>query len=59
MPRENLTTLIALAVCSIWMIVALVSLYTRDYTPLTIVTPVMLIVAGFLFGYRGVKLNGK
>lgn len=53
MARERLVTIFAIGVGAVWAIVTLVSLYTKEYTPLTAITPVMLIVAGFLFGYRG------
>lgn len=45
-------TFIAGAVVSVWMITALASVITKDYTSLGAVTPVMMIVAGFLFGSR-------
>lgn len=57
MDRERLTIYFAVGVGSVWAIVTLVSLVTENYTTLTAITPVMLIVAGFLFGYRGGK-NG-
>jgi len=50
--RDLLTTVIALMISGVWSIVAIYSLYIREYTALTIVTPVMLVVAGFLFGLR-------
>ena len=56
--RDLLTTAIALAVCAVWSITAVASLVIREYTALTIVTPVMLIVAGFLFGLR-INRNGN
>lgn len=51
-PRDSLTTLLALIITGVWAVVALVSLYTKEYAPLGAITPVMLLVAGFLFGYR-------
>jgi hypothetical protein len=54
--RERLVYIIALVVAGVWAIVSLVSLLLKDYTGLTIVTPVMVIVAGFLFGF---KKNGN
>jgi hypothetical protein len=53
MGRERLTTYFAIGVGAIWAVVTLISLYTKSYTALTAITPVMLIVTGFLFGYRG------
>ena len=54
--RDQLVYIIALVVAGVWATVSLVSLLLKDYTGLTIVTPVMVIVAGFLFGY---KKNGN
>ena len=51
--RDKLTIFIAVLVGSVWAIAALTSLLLEDYTGLSIITPVMLIVAGFLFGSRG------
>ena len=56
MNRDELVYIIALIVAGVWAIVSLVSLLLKDYTGLTIVTPVMVIVAGFLFGF---KKNGN
>lgn len=52
MTNQTLLTLIALIVTATWTILALVSVIIRDYTSLTIVSPVMLIVAGALFAAR-------
>ena len=54
--RDRLIYIIALTVAAVWAVVSLVSLLIEDYTGLTIVTPVMVIVAGFLFG---IKRNGN
>ena len=60
MGREQLTTVMALIVSGVWAIVAIASLLIKEYTALTVVTPVMLIVAGFLFGVKVTKNgNGK
>lgn len=58
MSRETLTTILAIVVALVWAITALFSIVIKDYTGLTIVTPVMLLVAGFLFGYKGGMGNG-
>ena len=52
MTRETLTTILALSIAFVWSIVAISSVITKDYNSLAIITPVMLIVAGFLFGYK-------
>lgn len=60
MRRAHLITLFAVGVLVIWGLVVLVSLITDKYAPLTAITPVMLIVTGFLFGKRDeISKNGK
>jgi hypothetical protein len=56
MTRDQLTSYLALLIAGVWAIVALASMIIKDYTALAAITPVMLIVTGFLFGVRG---NGK
>ena len=56
--RDLVSTVIALMISAVWSIVAVASLIIREYTALTIVTPVMLVVAGFLFGLK-VTRNDK
>lgn len=58
MRRDTLISVISLVVSFAWLCVALVSLLIRDYTALTIVTPVMLVVTGVLYGKAPVK-NGN
>jgi hypothetical protein len=53
--RHQLRVIIGLTVASIWTIVTIGGLIIQDFTPLTVVTPVMLVVVGFLFGR---KMNG-
>lgn len=50
--KETLTTILALLVAVVWSVVAIASVITAQYNSLAIITPVMLIVAGFLFGYK-------
>lgn len=57
MTRDRLMIGVALFVVLLWTIVTVVSLYRRDYTGLSIITPVALTVAGFLFGFK--RGNGK
>jgi len=60
MTKDNLTTLLALVVAGVWATVAIASLIIQEYAALTAVTPVMLVVAGFLFGVKGgVSKNGN
>jgi hypothetical protein len=51
--RDQLKIIFALAIGVVWIIVTVVSVITKEYAALTAVTPVMLVVAGFLFGYKG------
>jgi ATP/ADP translocase len=57
----SMRNIIAGAVVGVWSITALASIITSDYTSLGAVTPVMMIVSGFLFGSRSSngKSNGK
>jgi ATP/ADP translocase len=48
----SMRNIIAGAVVSVWTITALASIVTNNYTSLGAVTPVMMIVSGFLFGSR-------
>ena len=54
--RHELRVVIGLAVCLVWLIISLATLVTKDYTPLSIVTPVMLIVVAALYTK---KINGN
>jgi len=36
----------------IWSAAAVVAFFTQDFAELGIVTPVMMIVVGFVFGYK-------
>ena len=56
MSKDFLTTILALVIAFVWAVVAISSVVTQEYNSLAIITPVMLIVAGFLFGY---KKNGN
>ena len=59
MSKDTLTTILALMIALVWSIVAISSVITKDFNSIAIITPVMLIVAGFLFGYkRGNDGNG-
>ena len=56
--RDLLSTVLALTISFVWATVAIASLFIHEYTALTIVTPVMLVVSGFLFGLKVTK-NGN
>lgn len=45
----------ALVVLGVWAVVALVSAFTHDYEALSIVTPVMVIVAGAVMGIKRIN----
>lgn len=49
---ERIRTGIALLVAGVWAITALSTLVTQNYTALGAVTPVMMVVVGFLYGFR-------
>jgi hypothetical protein len=50
MHKSHLALVVALNVAAVWTIVVIVGLITHDYAALTYVTPLMLAVAGYLFG---------
>lgn len=52
MGSEGLRTGIAIAVALVWVVLALSTIITQNYTALGAVTPVMMIVVGFLFGSK-------
>jgi ATP/ADP translocase len=52
MKGETLRTLIALVVVAVWAAAAVDSVITYQFKALEVVTPVMMIVTGFLFGYQ-------
>lgn len=56
MASDSLRTVIALAVAFCWTVTVLTSLFTSQYKALEVVTPVMMIVTGFLFGYQ-IQIN--
>lgn len=57
--RSNLLSSVTVVVVLVWAVIALASVLTKEYTGLASVTPVMLIVCGFLFGYRGGTSEGE
>lgn len=57
--KFTIRDLIAIAVVSVWTITALTSVLTKNFTSLGAVTPVMMIVAGFLFGTRSSNGNSQ
>lgn len=52
MSNDSLRTFIALVVTCAWAFALGASVYTGQYKGIEVVTPVMMIVAGFLFGYQ-------
>jgi len=63
LPSANqvLVTFVALVVTVVWALATILAIIERDYTGLSIVTPVMLVVTGclFAFGKRNGNGNGK
>lgn len=60
---NSLTYPAGIAVMIVWAFSAIGGFFTGDWTPLTITTPVMLILAGYAFGIKitrgGKDSNGK
>lgn len=52
---KKFATGLAFGISGIWAVVTIASMLAKDYTALEVITPVMLIVAGFAFGYPGIK----
>lgn len=52
MNADHLQTIIAIMVAVVWAAAGLASVITQEYKTLEVVTPVMMIVTGFLFGYQ-------
>lgn len=57
MSRERLAYIFSGIVLTAWMVVLGVGLATRDYTGLTVITPLLMMVGGYLLGY-GPKNGG-
>lgn len=49
---ERLRNGIAAVVAGVWSLAAIAGILTQDYTGLGIVTPVMMLIGGFLFGIK-------
>lgn len=52
MVSERLRNGIAALVAGVWGLAALAGILTHDYTGLGIVTPVMMLIGGFLYGAK-------
>lgn len=50
--NEGVYNGIVIVVALVWATIALSTIITSDFTALGAVTPVMMIVVGFLYGYR-------
>lgn len=57
---QRIATFWAIAIGVVWVIIALSTLYTRDYTGMTICTPLMMLATGVVLGIKpSIKRNGK
>lgn len=54
---EKVKIYLAMLIPTIWVIVAVIGIYTKDHTALSLMTPVVLIIIGFLFGRK--LINGE
>lgn len=50
--REKLTYPVSFAVLLVWIAAAVYSFISQVYTPLEVTTPVMLLLAGYVFGIQ-------
>lgn len=48
----SLRNWVAIVVVIVWSVAAVVAFFTANFEELGIVTPVMMIVVGFVFGYK-------
>lgn len=53
--QQILVVPVATAVLLVWMAAAVYSFLSDQYAPLTITTPVMLVLAGYVFGFRSIS----
>lgn len=54
-PTAFLTNLTAIVVASVWFGSLGIGALEQDWTPLTITTPVMFLLAGYAFGIQVIK----
>lgn len=60
--RERLAIFLAILISAVYAVIALASIKTREYTALTIMTPVELLVVGYAVGVKpgdSLRRNGK
>lgn len=58
MRNDSLRTILAIVITVVWAVAAIASVLQQQFKTLEVVTPVMMIVTGFLFGYQiSVKRN--
>ena len=50
MPKTSMQVVIGLLISLAWLLSLVAGLYNHDYEGLQLVTPVMLIYAGYVFG---------
>jgi hypothetical protein len=50
MPKTLLQSLTGIAILISWLVALAVGLFNHDYEGLQLVTPVMLVYAGYIFG---------
>lgn len=55
MGGERLRLIVAAVVTAVWGLAAVAGIITKDYTGLGIVTPVMMLIGGFLFSFGRTK----
>lgn len=52
---DNISRGVAIAVAAVWAVIAVLAQLTHDNSTLIEVTPIMLIVVGFLFGIKIIR----
>jgi hypothetical protein len=55
--REKLIVPVALCVMACWVAALIAGMFTQNFTPFEIATPVMILLAGYTFGVQIVRSN--
>jgi hypothetical protein len=53
------TALVSLCISGVWTASLLIGFLQQNYTPLTVTTPVMLVLAGYAFGVKIINRQDK
>lgn len=54
-PKDKLVVPFSLSILGVWIATAVYGIFSGQYAPLTVTTPVMLLAAGYVFGVNLVR----